>query len=158
MLFGLTYSSPDDEQPVQVWGPAGRFDVDEDLQCSSHPGADRRRTPSGRGGCWASTRSSSSPTGPARDPIVHDDGGGSADPWAAIRDGVRDLRSPDRVNNQCYYDADSAARRRRQAGDPAPIWPWGLAANLALGAAGVVVAVRRLTIPSRKLARGTRVA
>lgn len=40
----------------------------------------------------------------------------------------------------------------------APVWPWGLAANLLLGAAGYVVAVRRLSIPQRTLPRGTRVA
>jgi len=39
-----------------------------------------------------------------------------------------------------------------------PIWPWGLAGNLLLGAGGVVVAVRRLRIPQRTLPRGTRVA
>ncbi len=38
------------------------------------------------------------------------------------------------------------------------MWPWGPAGNLAPGAAGFVVAVRRLTIPQRKLPRGTRVA
>jgi hypothetical protein len=38
------------------------------------------------------------------------------------------------------------------------VWPWGLAANLLLGAAGVALAVRRLRIPQRALTRGTRVA
>ena len=40
----------------------------------------------------------------------------------------------------------------------APIWPWGLAFNVLLGAGGVVVAVSRLSIPQRTLPRGTRVA
>ena len=39
-----------------------------------------------------------------------------------------------------------------------PFWFWGLGANLLLGAAGFTVAVRRLRIPQKKLARGTRVA
>jgi len=42
--------------------------------------------------------------------------------------------------------------------DRSVVWPWGLAANLLLGAAGLVTAVRRLRIPQRTLARGTRVA
>ena len=42
--------------------------------------------------------------------------------------------------------------------DAAPVWPWGLGANLLLGAGGVVVAVRRLQIPHATLPKGTRVA
>jgi ABC-type transport system involved in multi-copper enzyme maturation permease subunit len=38
------------------------------------------------------------------------------------------------------------------------VWPWGLGFDLLLGAAGVVVAVNRLRIPTGELARGTRVA
>jgi len=38
------------------------------------------------------------------------------------------------------------------------VWPWGLAADLLLGAGGLIVAVRRLSIPQRTLPRGTRVA
>lgn len=38
------------------------------------------------------------------------------------------------------------------------VWPWGLGFDLLLGAAGVVVAVRRLRVPTAELPRGTRVA
>jgi len=40
----------------------------------------------------------------------------------------------------------------------APVWPWGLGANLLLAAASVWLAVRRLAVPYRTLAKGTRVA
>ncbi|WP_369370066.1 ABC transporter permease [Promicromonospora sp. Populi] len=38
------------------------------------------------------------------------------------------------------------------------VWPWGLGFDLLLGAAGVVIAVNRLRVPTRDLAQGTRVA
>lgn len=39
-----------------------------------------------------------------------------------------------------------------------PVWPWGLGAQLLLGGAFFVIAVRRLKIPYRRLPSGTRVA
>jgi ABC-type transport system involved in multi-copper enzyme maturation permease subunit len=38
------------------------------------------------------------------------------------------------------------------------VWPWGLGFDLLLGAAGVVIAVNRLKVPTAELPRGTRVA
>ena len=38
------------------------------------------------------------------------------------------------------------------------VWPWGLGFDLLLGAAGVVVAVNRLRVPTAQLPQGTRVA
>jgi ABC-type transport system involved in multi-copper enzyme maturation permease subunit len=38
------------------------------------------------------------------------------------------------------------------------VWPWGLGFDLLLGAAGVLVAVNRLRIPTTELPQGTRVA
>jgi len=38
------------------------------------------------------------------------------------------------------------------------VWPWGLGFDLLLGAAGVVIAVNRLRVPTGELPRGTRVA
>jgi ABC-2 type transport system permease protein len=42
--------------------------------------------------------------------------------------------------------------------EPAPVWPFGLAVNAALGVGAVLVTVRRLRTPSRTLPRGQRVA
>lgn len=38
------------------------------------------------------------------------------------------------------------------------VWPWGLGFNVLLGAAGVVIAVNRLRVPTTNLPQGTRVA
>nr|WP_123372369.1 ABC transporter permease subunit [Cellulomonas sp. PhB150] len=157
MLFGLTFSSLDEEQTVQVWGPVDGSTIGEDMQCEF---STQVQTVVHTERTWWLLGINPFVVvadGAGTGPIVDDDYGTSADPLGAIRDGIRGLRSPDRVDNQCYYDQDSLPARA-QAGDQTPIWPWGLAANLALGAAGFVVAVRRLAIPSRKLARGTRVA
>jgi hypothetical protein len=39
-----------------------------------------------------------------------------------------------------------------------PVWPWGLGLHVLLGAGFFWVAVRRLAVPYRRLAPGTRVA
>jgi ABC-type transport system involved in multi-copper enzyme maturation permease subunit len=86
------------------------------------------------------------------------------DPLGAIRDGVRTLRAgPAPQLDQCWSamtssGTDPASPVAKRDVDTSAVWPWGLAANLLLGAAGVWVAVRRLRIPQRTLARGTRVA
>ncbi|GIG40785.1 ABC transporter permease [Cellulomonas phragmiteti] len=71
---------------------------------------------------------------------------------------LRDLRlgAPE-ILDECWAQEDTSdvIPARDGAG---PVWPYGLAVNLLLGAAGFVVAVRRLRIPQRTLARGTRVA
>lgn len=46
----------------------------------------------------------------------------------------------------------------RSANVTTPIWPWGLAVNLVLGAGFFWIAVRRLSVPYGALPRGTRVA
>jgi hypothetical protein len=89
------------------------------------------------------------------------DGG---DPLGSIRDGVRSLRAgPELVLDECWSQrgelgSDYVSPVAERQVDQSVVWPWGLAANLLLGVAGLVVAVRRLRIPARTLARGTRVA
>jgi len=75
-----------------------------------------------------------------------------------ITSSVRALRlgSPD-VLDECWSDDDSQAVLTTGS-DAGPVWPFGLAVNLLLGAAGFIVAVRRLRLPQRTLPRGTRVA
>lgn len=91
------------------------------------------------------------------------DASASLDLLGGIRQGVRALRAgPATEQDYCWtgqergasYDSPVAERDV----DDSAVWPWGLAANLLLGAAGVALAVRRLRIPQRTLARGTRVA
>jgi len=81
--------------------------------------------------------------------------GTGEDVLGGIRDGVRQLRAgPGGKVDECWMDESGFEPDR----SPSPVWPWGLGVNLALGAAGFVVAVHRLTIPTRTLPRGTRVA
>ncbi|MBO0899108.1 ABC transporter permease subunit [Cellulomonas sp. zg-ZUI199] len=71
---------------------------------------------------------------------------------------LRDLRlgAPE-VLDECWAEEDTSHAVPPGA-HGGPVWPFGLAVNLLLGAAGFVTAVRRLRIPQRTLARGTRVA
>lgn len=77
------------------------------------------------------------------------------DPLAVIRSGVRILRAGTTSTDECWVNGTPL--ERPEISDN-PFWFWGLGANLLLGAAGFTVAVRRLRIPQKKLARGTRVA
>ena len=88
---------------------------------------------------------------------------GIGDPLTAIHDGVRELRlGPEPAFDECSRSEEAfreAERRRRQSADALPAtWPYGLAGDLAIGAAFTLLAVRRLRAPARTLPRGTRVA
>lgn len=79
----------------------------------------------------------------------------SSDALGGLRDVVRQVRAG--ANGQvdeCWADDDEFEAARSDD----PVWPWGLGLNVLLGAAGYVVAVRRLSVPQRTLPRGTRVA
>lgn len=79
------------------------------------------------------------------------------EPLGAIRSGVREARlGPPAVRNWCNDTDDEARAQRRD--ELSPTWPYGLAIDLAMAAGFVVVTVRRLSTPTRKLPRGTRVA
>ncbi|MDM7829793.1 ABC transporter permease [Cellulomonas sp. MW9] len=159
-LFGLTFPSITQEEQVTVWAPPASWNYDGQPECEL---TTQTRDVSHTERTWwllginpfvvvadgAGTR----PT-----PPPDDTGGGTADPLGSIRDGVRDLRSPDKVLDECWMYGEGTAPAAPDRHTPGPVWPWGLAANLLLGVVGFVVAVRRLTIPSRKLPRGTRVA
>jgi ABC-type transport system involved in multi-copper enzyme maturation permease subunit len=91
------------------------------------------------------------------------------DPLSAIRSGVRSARTgPAPELDWCSGAFVSLTADGESVEPPSPVevpepdrsvvWPYGLAANLLLGAGGLAVAVRRLAIPQRRLARGTRVA
>ena len=107
---------------------------------------------------------------------------GSTDPLTAVRDGVREARlGPAPIEDWCgggmYTYTDPATGKEVTASVAAPpqvvaaqaqrtaqlnglgaVWPYGLVADLALGAGFVVLAVRRLRAPARTLPSGTRVA
>jgi ABC-type transport system involved in multi-copper enzyme maturation permease subunit len=86
---------------------------------------------------------------------------GNDDPLSAIRQGVREARlGPANGEDWCGDAISQAADQARQvSGDQLPpIWPYGLAADLLIGAAFLVLTVRRLKTPADRLSRGTRVA
>ena len=98
----------------------------------------------------------------APEPTVSDDEEyfSASDPLSLIRTGVRVARmGPQAEQDWCgAYEPGYVSPVENPEIDDSPVWPWGLGANLLLGAGGVVLAVRRLRIPSGKLPRGTRVA
>ena len=89
----------------------------------------------------------------------------SVDPLGGIRTLVRQARTgPAAEQDWCTSSVaqltgkDVTSPVAPQEPDRSPVWPWGLAVNLLLGAGGLALAVRRLAIPQRTLPRGTRVA
>lgn len=76
---------------------------------------------------------------------------GVTDPATGAEGAPQTLPKPDEV-------AEAELRREAEREALPVVWPFGLAANLALGTAFVLVAIRRLRAPARKLARGTRIA
>lgn len=74
----------------------------------------------------------------------------SVDPLGAIAGAVRDARDSNSGLDSALFDGENR--------DQSPVWPWGLAFNAALGAGAVAITIRRLRTPSRKLAKGVRVA
>ena len=95
-------------------------------------------------------------------PAVNESMGGSFDPLTGIRAGVRIARlGPPETQDWCWQEQGDSYQPYPgydEAGSLSPVWPWGLGANLLLGVVGVVVAVRRITVPLRTLPKGTRVA
>lgn len=92
--------------------------------------------------------------GPARVPGVSSD---DLDPLGAIGRGVRDLRrSPGSSQGTAVLQPGPDVGGDEQA--QPPVWPTGLAVNVALGGAALLLTTRRLRTPSRTLPRGQRVA
>ena len=91
---------------------------------------------------------------PARFPGISSD---DLDPLGAIGRGVRELR---RAPGEFPSAAPLEPGLVVTFDDPAqrPVWPTGLALNVALGGAALIATTRRLRTPSRTLPRGQRVA
>jgi len=84
-----------------------------------------------------------------------------SDPLTEIRRGIRSARlGPDLVEDWCGDSVSQQARSAREqekANLPAA-WPYGLGADLLIGAGFLVLTVRRLRAPADRLPRGTRIA
>ncbi len=86
---------------------------------------------------------------------------------ATLQYGVRYARTgntgPQDWCSDFVYDENGRGVRPDSPVEPVQVtdqlvWPWGLGFDLLLGAAGVLVAVNRLRIPTAELPQGTRVA
>jgi ABC-type transport system involved in multi-copper enzyme maturation permease subunit len=73
------------------------------------------------------------------------------DPLSSISNEVRRIRSP----QQIYWYGSFAEPQPR---DEEPVWPYGLAFSVLLGAGSLVITTSRLRTPTDKLPRGVRVA
>jgi ABC-type transport system involved in multi-copper enzyme maturation permease subunit len=80
------------------------------------------------------------------------------DPLTGIRNSVREVRLGPPATEDWCSDVYNDPARRAARDSLSPVWPYGLAANVALAVGFVVLTVRRLRAPTRRLARGTRVA
>jgi ABC-type transport system involved in multi-copper enzyme maturation permease subunit len=83
------------------------------------------------------------------------------DPLTEIRSGVRELRlGPADVQDWCddQITMESNDARQDAKADLPSVWPFGLGADLLIGAGFLVLTVRRLRTPADRLPRGTRIA
>ena len=91
------------------------------------------------------------------DPLFVDDdvSARDLDPLGQIGSQVRNLRLPPRP-----FDDGSTMLTplSEEPPRPAPVWPTGLAVNVVLGVAALVLTTRRLRTPTRTLPKGQRVA
>lgn len=93
------------------------------------------------------------PTLPRRiDPMTGRPEQSPLDPLGEIGSGVRQLRNPSADNGF------GAAELTYEQPSSRPVWPYGLAFNVVLGAVALYITAWRLRTPSRNLPRGIRVA
>lgn len=152
ILFGVTYATVSSDETVRVYGVPSSWDGTDQAACEWTQ--DVRSVAHTERTWWL--------LGVNPFVVVADGAGthatpghGDDDPLAALRDAVRQARAGVQGQvDECWLASDEFV----PASDDAPVWPWGLGVNLLLGAAGYVVAVRRLSVPQRTLPRGTRVA
>jgi len=155
VVFGLTYPSVQDQETVQVWGQQGPTFTGP---CEWYE--DERTVYHTERSWWLLAVNpfvvvADGSTVPAEDPTTQ------TSPFAALREAVRSVRfGPTGAQYECWGADGSRPAPPSGAANPStsPIWPWGLAFQVLLGAAGVVTAVRRLSIPQRTLPRNTRIA
>lgn len=87
------------------------------------------------------------------DPVTGRERPRPLDPLGELGDGIRESRrAPDPA------PGDDVVPDGGYDSTPGPVWPWGLAFDVALAAGAVVVTVRRLRTPTRRLPRGVRIA
>jgi hypothetical protein len=158
ILFGLTYPSITSEETVQVWtatSEAGNAQWTCTWQTQTRSVSHTERT------WWLLALN---PFVVVADgstvPSPADGSYPGTSPFAGLRQTVREVRQgAAKPREECWLpNGGQQVPLGTPPASTAPIWPWGLAFTVLLGAAGAATAVRRLSIPQRKLARGTRIA
>ncbi|WP_435299255.1 ABC transporter permease [Timonella sp. A28] len=89
-----------------------------------------------------------------------------SDPLASVSHGVRTARVGEGISyNEAWCREDGSVRSVEEAEallnqkeTSSPVWPWGLAINLVIGAAALYGTQRRLKAPYRQLPKGIRIA
>jgi ABC-type transport system involved in multi-copper enzyme maturation permease subunit len=76
------------------------------------------------------------------------------DPLSEISNAVRRIRSPQAIYLMASTDPDVTS----PSAEEQPVWPYGLAFSILLGAGSLVLTTVRLRTPSNRLPRGVRVA
>lgn len=162
IVFGLTYLTTTHDETVRVWTMPGSWAGNTTTACEWE---DRVQPVTHTERTWWLLGINPfvivADAAPQPKPETHN--AISGDPLGSIRNGVRSLRAgPAHEIDQCWSEQaqskDYVSPVAERDVDTSAVWPWGLGANLLLGAAGMWVAVRRLRIPQRTLPRGTRVA
>jgi ABC-type transport system involved in multi-copper enzyme maturation permease subunit len=77
------------------------------------------------------------------------------DPLGGIGNAVRDLRKPPSDNTSGGSEGQLS---NRPADERKPVWPYGLAFDVAVAVGALLLTTRRLRTPTRKLPKGQRVA
>ena len=156
VVFGLTYPSVEDQQTVQVWGVPGPGWGD--TGCLWYQ--DDRTVYHTERSWWLLAVNPFVVVADGSTVPAERSSDAQVSPFASLREVVRTVRfGPQSAQYECWVDGSQPVPPEGATNpSTAPIWPWGLAFNVLLGAGGVVVAVSRLSIPQRTLPRGTRVA
>jgi len=91
-----------------------------------------------------------------RDPVTQRPLPSAFDPLGELSRSVRSLREP--PSEPDSYRGLAPEPEPQPESQRRPVWPYGLAVNLLLGAGSLVITTRRLRTPARNLPRGMRVA
>ncbi|WP_448058757.1 ABC transporter permease [Cellulomonas hominis] len=168
LLFVVTIPSISANEQVRIWSYPSYADYDDDGSACQWQTVEQSVIHSER--TWwllginpfvIVADGAGTGNGAADDPYGVNNG---VDPLGGIRDGVRELRAgPATEVDYCQtWSSDGSSSGSSPVGprdiDRSPVWPWGLGANILLGLGGTALAVRRLRVPQRTLAKGTRVA
>lgn len=165
IVFGLTFPAISSNDQVRVWGVPSDYDWESGAAPTCEWTTQTQQQWHTERTWWLLAINPFVIVADAAPEARGETAGFGFDPLGGIRTLVREARTgPTGEVDYCTgnysglgEDAAPSPVAPREP-DRSVVWPWGLAANLLIGGAGLAIAVRRLTIPQRTLPRGTRVA